>query len=104
MSAKQNSERLHTSTVVTLIPAGFHRFLFQPSTHIAPKLRSETVPSPSPILTPFRIYAERCHGELFNSCANKPWDVIVRSYNLYRSNFVQRPRLVAGSCSAPKKW
>ena len=37
-----------------LIPAGFHRFRFQPSTHIAPKLRRETVPSPSPSLMPFR--------------------------------------------------
>ena len=41
-----------------LIPAGFHRFRFQPSTHIAPKLRRDTVPSPSPSLTPFRTCDE----------------------------------------------
>src|SRR4051794_17298040 len=42
-----------TSTVVILIPAGFHRRRFHPSTHIAPRLSKLTVPSPSPILTPF---------------------------------------------------
>lgn len=43
-----------TSTVTTLIPAGFQlRPFFHPSTHIAPKLKRLTVPSPSPIFTPF---------------------------------------------------
>ena len=45
-----------TSTVVIFMPAGFHRGRFQPSTHMAPKLRRLTVPSPSPTLIPFRIY------------------------------------------------
>ena len=45
-----------TSTVVTLIPAGFHLLLFHPSTHIAPRLNKLTVPSPSPIFTPLRTY------------------------------------------------
>ena len=46
-----------TSTVVTLIPAGFHLVLFHPSTHIAPRLNKLTVPSPSPIFTPLRTYS-----------------------------------------------
>lgn len=41
-----------TSTVTTSIPAGFQRLRFQPSTHIAPRLRRFTVPSPSPMRTP----------------------------------------------------
>jgi hypothetical protein len=44
--------------VVISIPPGFHRGLFHPSTHIAPKLSRLTVPSPSPIFTPFRTYAQ----------------------------------------------
>jgi len=47
-----------TSTVTVLMPAGFHRFCFQPSTHIAPRLSNGTVPSPSPSLTPFFTYSE----------------------------------------------
>ena len=43
-----------TSTVVILMPAGFHLGRFHPSTHIAPRLSKLTVPSPSPILTPLR--------------------------------------------------
>jgi hypothetical protein len=47
---------LRTSTVTTLIPLGFHVFRFHPSTHIAPSEIRLTVPSPSPILTPFRTW------------------------------------------------
>ena len=53
-SNHKNRER-HTSTVVIFMLAGFHRGRFQPSTHMAPKLRRLTVPSPSPTLIPFRI-------------------------------------------------
>lgn len=47
------------------IPAGFHRvFPFQPRTHIAPRLTTGIVPSPSPNLTPDRtcmIFLSPCH-------------------------------------------
>lgn len=49
-------ELVPTSTVVILIPAGFHLGRFHPSTHMAPRLNRLTVPSPSPIFTPFRIW------------------------------------------------
>lgn len=52
----ENQNIRRTSTVTTSIPAGFHRLRFQPSTHIAPRLSKLTVPSPSPILTPFVTY------------------------------------------------
>jgi hypothetical protein len=58
-SSYKKRER-HTSTVVIFMPAGFHRGRFQPSTHMAPKLRRLTVPSPSPTLIPFRI----CHADV----------------------------------------
>lgn len=45
-----------TSIVLTGMPAGFQFFLFQPSTHMAPREMRLTVPSPSPILTPFFTY------------------------------------------------
>lgn len=57
--APARSERYadgRTSTVTTFIPAGFHRFRCHPSTHIAPRLRRLTVPSPSPIFTPFSTF------------------------------------------------
>ena len=42
-----------------------HRFLFHPSTHIAPKLNKLTVPSPSPIFTPFVIFG-RTFGSVYS--------------------------------------
>lgn len=58
--SNQLKRERHASTVVIFIPAGFHRGRFQPSTHMAPKLRRLTVPSPSPTLIPFRT----CHANV----------------------------------------
>src|SRR5258706_5601439 len=58
------------SYVMTFTPAGFQRLRLQPSAHMAPREVNVTVPSPSPIRTPFltcsRISVEssRCLWQL----------------------------------------
>ena len=55
----------HSPCVTTSIPAGFHLVLpCQPLTHIAPRLTTGMVPSPSPNLTPDRT----CRTQLCSHC------------------------------------
>ena len=46
------------SYVITFTPAGFQRLRLQPSAHMAPREIKDTVPSPSPIRTPFLTCVE----------------------------------------------
>jgi len=77
-----------TSMVVMLIPAGFHLFRFQPSTHIAPRLIKLTVPSPSPILTPFLTFHNEWVMEYQNALIYYiPWARMFRWCTPHRWSF-----------------
>ena len=102
--AREKIER--TSTVTTLIAAGFHRLRFHPSTHIAPRLSKLTVPSPSPIFTPFIIYYLHTRRLSIRCSRNSsvirypPLDWQYHLYNQHLSSFaVTLVYLIQESCS-----